>query len=141
MQWNIRRKELGLCVALSVLVLIVGSLTVPWTRWREHVVYQALYADQSPGFWWPPAWREEFRTSILFEGYLTKSKKGTLELSAGSQGLTYRTDVEDGRFSFHPRVLPAGLFKARLLAPDGSSSQWMNMGPLDPGRHRFSIAL
>jgi hypothetical protein len=134
-------REPALCIAAVAGILAVGALVVPWSRWREQTVSRAIRNDSAPAFWWPPAWRDELRTSILFEGNLRDGREGMLELVRGDGGPVLRAEVRRGRFSFHPRVLPAGPYRARFVAPDGRLSPWLPTGPLDPGSHRLNLAL
>lgn len=124
-----------------VLLLTLGALTLPlvWARWRDECVYRSLLKDSAPEPWWPAAWRRERESSILFEGGLRKSRDGTLEIEVNGNR-SFRTPISKGRFSFHPRILPAGSFRFRRIAPDGTASDWL--GPplsLDPGSHRFDL--
>ena len=147
-----------------ILVAFVGSifafqmLSIPWAQWREHSVYQALRSGVGPEFWWPPGWRREL-ASLLLEGEarLQDDVEGTLrpqdrphdgafgrpvaagiiELVSEDQDRVFRAIVARGRYSFLPRLLPAGPFKVRLVSPEGSPTGWLQMGPLDSGLHRI----
>ena len=111
-----------------------------WPRWREHTLYLALNQSSGPAFWWTPDMRQELRTGFLFQGNLSKSQAGTLELRSGTDGPVFRTTVTKGRFSFKQR-LPTGPCRVRLLGPDGSATGWLFIGPLDQGRHSFNLGL
>jgi hypothetical protein len=124
----------------SFLVLSLRLIVLQWPRWRESAVYHALASSSSPAFWWPPAWRDKVDRSILVEGEVKGDKDGTLELTSVQGGPLYRTDVTRGRYSFHPRILPAGSYKVRLIGREGTPSPWQPIGSVDPGSHRLNFA-
>jgi hypothetical protein len=149
-----------------ILVALVGStfafqmLWIPWVQWREHSVYQALRSGVGPEFWWPPGWRRQLRTSLLLEGEARLKDDvegplrpqnrphdeasgrpvaaGIIELVSEDQNQVFRAIVDRGRYSFLPRLLPAGPFKVRLTSPEGRTTGWLQMGPLDSGLHRIN---
>jgi hypothetical protein len=141
--WTNRFRQLGLVVlavaAAGFLMLLLHLLAVQLPRWRASTVYRALKQSNEPALWWPPAWRDELARSILLEGQVKNPNEGTLELASIPEGPVFRTAVSNGRYTFHPRVLPAGAYKVRLLRPDGTSTSWLPTGTLDPGSHRLDF--
>jgi hypothetical protein len=156
------KKQTWLCLVFAAVLLTFGVLAIPWARWREQTVYQALAQGKTPAFWWPTGWREAFRTSFLLEGEVSIrdgdmpieqrqsfpqartdariAVSGTIEFVSEYQSQVFRTLVKKGRYSFNPNRLPAGPFKVRLLLPDGSTRRWLQMPQLDPGLHRINWA-
>lgn len=118
--------------------LVAGSLIVPWSRWREQAVFRAIQNESRPAFWWPPAWRRDLQTGLILEGESKKGRDGTLELVV-DDGPILQAAIRQGRYSFHPRVIPAGTFRFRRVAPDGTASDWVGPLGLDPGRHRLDF--
>jgi hypothetical protein len=133
-----RREGARIWFVLLAILLTVCLLAIP--PWREHTVYQALVNSRAPSFWWPPSWRRELETSLLLEGQVKPPTAGTLELVSEPEGRVFRTAVTAGRYSFLPRLLPAGPFKVRCLSPDGTATRWLMTGPLDPGFHRINFS-
>jgi hypothetical protein len=137
------RPRLFGAVAIAVAIFVGLSLrliALQWPRWREFAVYHALAASNPPAFWWPPAWRDELETSTLLEGEVKGNREGKLELTSVAGGPLYQTEVTRGRYSFRPRVLPAGSYRVRLIGRDGTASSWLPTGSLDPGSHRINFA-
>ena len=154
------RKRTWISLAFVGSIFAFQMLSIPWVQWREHSVYQALRSGLGPEFWWPPGWRRELRTSLLLEGEarLKDDAEGTLrpqdrqhdralgspvaagiiELLSEDQDRVFRAIVARGKYSFFPRLLPAGPFKVRLVSPEGRSSKWLQAGPLDSGLHRIN---
>ena len=128
-----------LLIGLLVFLLFLGLVSNEWSRWREQTITRTLSQSGTPAFWWPPGWRRELETSILLQGTVSQARSGTLEILSESTNRVHRTTVTGGRFAFDRERLPAGPCKARFVNPDGSPSQWLNLGPLDPGRHRINL--
>ena len=86
------RKGTLIGVALTGVVLTVSLLAIPWARWREDNVYQALRENTAPAFWWPAGWRESLRSSFLLEGEVrlrvreTPASAGEDRQQSGSPG-------------------------------------------------------
>ena len=72
-------------------------------------------------------------------GLIRDREAGRLELMSAAGDRAYRTTVVKGRFAFD-RVLPSDSFKARLHLPDGTTTKWLNLGPLHPGRHVINLS-
>jgi hypothetical protein len=141
MTTNRLRTTLALAIAIAaVLILFVRLLVVQWPRWRDATVYTALSQSLPPSFWWPPGWRKEMEQCILLAGNVRDPQEGTLELASLEGGSVYQTAVSRGVYTFHPRILPAGRYKVRLIRTDGTSTEWLPIGPLDPGSHRLRFA-
>jgi hypothetical protein len=154
------RKKTWILVAFFGSISAFQVLSVPWIQWREHSVYQALRSGVGPEFWWPPGWRRELRTTLLLEGearlrdgvedtlrlqdrhhdgaFGRPVAAGIIELVSEDQDGVFRAIVARGRYSFLPRLLPAGPFKVRLTSPEGRTTGWLQAGPLESGLHRIN---
>ena len=131
---------LVLVSALAAFLLGFGSLATRSWGWRESAIYQAIDESNPPPFWWPPGWRREWGTSLTLEGELRDPRSGELEFVAGVGDRVIRVPVSRGRYSLRPRLLPAGPVRVRFLSPDGTGTGWLELGDLDPGRHRINLA-
>lgn len=125
-------------VLAAIIFLGLASFSGPWARWRQSLVYEAIENGRSPSFWWPPGWRQEWRSSLTLAGELSTARAGTLEIVAG--GKVVRTSVSKGRYSLSDQILPAGPLKARFISPDGTESPWIVFPEVDPGRHRLNLS-
>ena len=122
-----------------IVVAVIGILGFT-TLWRESVIYEAIDHGSGPSFWWPPGWSQELRSSLTLAGDLRNSQAGTLEFMPGSGGRVIRTPVSNGRYSLSPQLLPAGSLRVRFISPAGTGTHWLELGELDPGRHRINLS-
>ena len=99
------------------ILLGIDSVSPPWSRWREGVIYRAIDGAGGPSFWWPPGWRHEFRSSLTLGGNCGIPRLAIWNSLRNPAVGSSEPQSPAGGDPFRPQPLPAGSFEGPVRLP------------------------